>query len=145
MPILNSRMALHGAIIDLSIGVSEPTRQAMQSAGKAVPPPILIRALVDPGASSTSIVKSVLPPLGLSPTGFVPVTTPTTGSTAVIFDEYEVSLTIVHAELARIFDNVPILGCQPLSDDYQALFGRDLLKFCTFFYNGPDDTFSLAF
>ena len=145
MPILNAAMTLEGAIIDLSIGMTEPNRQAMLKAVKPAPAPILIRALVDTGAFCTHISASVIPPLGLTPTGSVLVATPSTGAKPATFVEYHVSVTILHPELARIFDIVPILACEPLADDYQALLGRDLLKSCTFFYNGPNDTFSLAF
>jgi hypothetical protein len=145
MPIVNAAMTLEGAIIDLSIGMIESARQAMLKAGKQAPAPVRIRALVDTGAFCTHIASSVIPPLGLAPTGSVLVATPSTGTTPAMFDRYDVSVTILHPELARIFDIVPILACEPLADDYQALLGRDLLKSCTFFYNGPDDTFSLAF
>lgn len=145
MPILNSTLTWNGPVIDIAIGVSEPRRQTLLSAGKLVPPLILIRALVDNGASTTHIAVSVIQPLGLTSTGPVPVITPSTGSTPAMFDEYDVSLTILHPELGKVFDLVAILECQPLSSDYQALLGRDILKYCSFHYNGPDETFSFAF
>jgi hypothetical protein len=138
-------MTVEGPIIDIVVSVSEPRRQALQSAGKPVPPPICIRALIDTGATSTNIVASVIQPLGLSANGAVQVVTPSTGSAPVMVDEYDLSILIVHPELGKVFDTVPILECQPLSNDYQALLGRDLLKYCSFFYNGPADAFSLAF
>lgn len=67
MPILNMPLGLDGPIVELSVSVSEPWRQALLSAG------------------------------------------------------------------------------QPLSNEFQALLGRDLLDSCLFFYNGPQQTFSLAF
>src|SRR5438105_1217206 len=115
MPILNAPLVPHGPIIDLAVGVSEPRRQYLLSIGKTVPPAIVIRALIDTGASSTHIAAPILQPLGLASKGPVPVITPSTGTTPAMFHEYDVSVTILHAELGKIFDIVPILGCQPLS------------------------------
>jgi hypothetical protein len=145
MPIINSSVNPHGPIIGLAVGVSESRRQYLLNIGKTPPAAVFIRALVDTGASSTHVVDSVIAPLGLTTKGPVPVITASTGSAPVLFDEYDVSLTILHPEMGKVFEIVPILACEPLSNDYQAMLGRDILQYCSMFYNGPDGTFSLAF
>lgn len=145
MPILNGPITSDGAIIELVVCVSEPRRQALQNAGKPIPAPVVIRALIDSGATSTNMVASVIQPLGLSASGTVQVITPSTGLAPVTVDQYDVSILIVHPEMGKFFDTVPILECQTLSSDFHALLGRDLLNYCSFFYDGPGQFFSLAF
>jgi len=145
MPILNLTLTPDGAIIDILVGVSVPRRQALIAAGATVPRPIAIRALVDSGASCTSIDVSAIQPLGLPPIGTVPVNTSTTGKSPVSCFVYDVSLVIVHPARGKSFSTIPVLECQALSGNFQALLGRDLLEHCSFFYNGLERTFSLAF
>lgn len=145
MPILNLPLSPDGAILDVLIGVSEPRRQALAVAGQQIPPPIPIRALVDIGATTTSIVASILQPLGITPTGSIPVSTSLTGSSPVPCNQFDISLILMHPILSRIFGVVPVIECQPLSPSFQALLGRDLLAHCLLVYNGQGGTFSLAF
>ena len=49
------------------------------------------------------------------------------------------------AVLAGVFQLVPIVACKPLSANFRALLGRDLLAHCLFVYDGPANRFSLAF
>jgi hypothetical protein len=62
------------------LGVSKPRRDALVAAGQTVPPTQRITALLDTGASCTTVDPSVITALNLQPTGIASVITPTTGT-----------------------------------------------------------------
>jgi hypothetical protein len=145
MPILTLPLVADGAVVDLLVGVSEPRRLALVAANQPVPAPVQIRALIDTGASVTCIEDSAIQPLGLIPTGIAQMVTPSTGAAPVACNQYDVSLLLIHPALARLFPAAPIIECKPLSPNFRALLGRDLLAHCLFVYDGQANRFSLAF
>jgi hypothetical protein len=138
MPILTFSLTADGAVIDLLVGVSQHREQALIAANQPVPSPVPIRALIDPGASVTCIEDTALKPLGLAPTGAVSLTTPSTGATPAVCNQYDVSLLLSHPVITYRFGAVPVIECKALSPNFKALFGRDPLKICLFVYDGPN-------
>jgi hypothetical protein len=63
----------------------------------------------------------------------------------VVCNEFDVSLTIIHPQLAIAFGIVPIIECTPLAPGFTALLGRDLLAHCVLIYHGQANPFSLSF
>jgi hypothetical protein len=145
MPILTLQLVPEGAVVDLAIGVSVPRTSALRNANQPVPSPIQIRALIDTGASITCIEAQALQPLGLTPTGTIPIVTPSTGSTPSIRNQLDVSLTLMHPNLNFTVPAIGIVECGALSPLFQGLLGRDLLSSCLFVYDGIGGHFSLAF
>ena len=145
MPHLTSLIAVGGPILDFRIGVSAPRASRLKKENKVVPPSIPIRGLIDTGASCTCIDPSCLSTLGLSPTGQVPIHTPTTGSSPQLRNQYDISLTLVHPDITRTIRAIPVVESQLSFQGIHALIGRDVLKNCLFVYDGVQETFSLAF
>jgi hypothetical protein len=111
---------------------------------------VKITALVDTGASATCLDHSVLQTLALTPTGSVPVITPSTGNLPVIADQYDISLLIPSAstnQVPLVIGTIPVVCCADLllSQGFQALIGRDVLAHCVFIYNGSIDSFTIAY
>ena len=94
MPSVSATVQPIGPIVRLAGLVSDPRRAALVAASRPVPNPILINGLLDTGASSTCIDPAVMQALGLTPTGFVPIVTPSTGSTPHMCEQYDVSIAI---------------------------------------------------
>lgn len=118
------------------------------AAGDVVPNPVRIEAMIDTGASSTCIDPWALDQLSLSPTGSCNVNTPTTGSTPVVADLYDVSLTIYAQanQSALIHQTMPVLKSELLvNQGFHALIGRDVLKGCLLTYDGTIGQFCLAY
>jgi hypothetical protein len=135
-----------GPIISVYVAVSQPRADALTAAGTAIPAPVLIRALVDTGASCTCIDPGVLTPLGLTPTGQMPMLTPSTGAVPQLKNQYDVSLIIPsgpHTPL--VFSAIPITESDLAVQGIQALIGRDILADCILAYNGTMRMFTLAF
>jgi hypothetical protein len=142
-------MSAGGPVLDAAVLVSDARRQALVDAGEAVPDPQYIRALLDTGASHTSIDPVVFTALGLTPTGSVEVCTPTTGKTSVSADTFDVGLAILAARQGEAHLILPTwkVSSSELFEmqNIHALIGRDVLARCVLSYNGAENTFTLAY
>lgn len=140
--------AAAGPVISALVHVSEGRQTALQSQGQAIPVPRVIRALVDTGASFTSIEPEVLQALGLTPTGTADIVTPSTGATPHTTDTYDVDLVIPKSpqEPPLKIANLRVAASQLfLAQGIHALIGRDVLTRCILVYNGERGEFCLAF
>lgn len=131
--------------MDLAIGVSNPRAEALKKLSLPVPQLIVVRALVDTGASCTCVDPAILKQLNLTPTGSVPVHSPTTGQNPVAQDQYDVSLTLMHAKLSLTIPSLPVIQSELAIQGIHALIGRDILKDCLLVYDGQLGVFTLAF
>lgn len=144
MPHLNLQISPLGPVIDVAVSVSNPRADALRTAGKPVPNPFQIRALVDTGASCTCIDPNVLSALGLSPTGSSPVHTPSTGGVAINIDQYDVGLILFTQTLSLTIGSLAVIATKLEIQGIQALIGRDVLKQCLLIYDGQLGVFTLA-
>ena len=115
--------------------------------GQPVPTAQTVPALVDTGASLTCVDPEVLTALELSPTGSIPVHTPSSGDDPEQMDVFDVSLQIWcgagDPPLERRI--IPVVGSKLKVQGIQALIGRDVLSDCLLVYNGTTSMFTLAF
>ena len=145
MPHLTGKVGRGGPILDVSIWLSERRRKALIADGKAVPPLVTVRGLIDTGASQSCVDVDVLSRLQIPPSGNTPVHTPSTGDEPHHFDVFEVAFVIPHEDSAKLIDSTPVVGAQLSQQGLGVLIGRDLLAQCMFFYQGPSKTFILSF
>jgi hypothetical protein len=137
-----------GPIVNAVVAPSQARQDALRAAGLPLPAPIRVRALIDTGASCTSIDPSVVAGLGLNPTGTAQVHTPSTGNTPHQALQYDVMIGIPGSDQSHppaIFPTVPVITATLLgTQGFHALFGRDLLDDCVLVYNGSMKFFTLA-
>src|ERR1700733_4374800 len=95
MPHFTLQVSPQGPIVDAGIMVGNARQQALQDAGQDVPPPQIIRALIDTGASISGVDPTVLTALGLSQTGEAEIHTPSTHGVAVTSPTYDVKIAIL--------------------------------------------------
>jgi hypothetical protein len=141
-----------GAVLSVEIGLAAANVQQLRQAGKPVPPPRTVRALIDTGTDATCVDPQVLAPLiaaaNLQPNRFLFSHMPAAGGMSPV-SEYDVSLTLLHPSgnprAHRIFRNHPVLEQSLGPLPYQALLGRDVLASCLLIYDGPSASFTLAF
>jgi predicted aspartyl protease len=145
LPYLIQQFAAGGPLIDVLVGVSQPRRQAMQSAGLPIPQQIQMRALIDTGASGTCVDPCIIKSLGLTPSGSVPIHTPSTNGVALVYSQYDISLALHHAKGTYHFHSLPVIEASLTSQGIQALIGRDVLEECLFIYDGASGSYTLAF
>lgn len=138
-------MTVDGPIIHVLIGVSTPRYQALRAAKQPQPQPITVPMLVDTGSSGCCVNQGLLAPLGLVPTGSIPMHTPTTGGAPVACDQYDISMMIPHPQTPFFVPIIAVIECRPLPGAIKGLIGRDFLSRCLFLYQGQLQGFSLAF
>ena len=105
-----------------------------------------MKALIDTGASHTTMDVSLVSQLGLSPTGMVQVITPTTGSTPCDQFTYDIGLFVPTPNGAGW--SVPlwvVSAAELIHQGFAILYGRDLLSQNTLHYDGANGMFTLTF
>lgn len=149
MPHFTLPLTREGPIVNVGFHVSAPRAQALREKGVEAPNLVQGRALIDTGASCTSVDPTVLDQLQLTPTGSVQVLTPSTGHNPHITDQYDLAIVIPGASKSDAplhFPIVPVIASELLqSQGFHALIGRDILWHCVLIYNGKGPYFSLAY
>jgi predicted aspartyl protease len=139
----------NGPIVNAGVSVSEGRRLALLAQGLAVPGMRTVKALVDTGASFTSVEPQVLQALNLTPTGTIEIVTPSTGNETHTTETYDVDFVIGGANQSDIpltIPNLRIAACDLfLRQGIHALIGRDILSRCVLVYNGSLDLFTVCF
>jgi hypothetical protein len=148
MPILNAPVLSEGPIVRALVHVSAARAEAMQNAGLQLPQAEIITALLDTGVSCTAIDPSILKKLGIPATGSVPILTPSTDQKPHICNQYDVLLAIITSHPSHyhvVSLTLPIIETNLSLQGIQGLIGRDILSKGVFWYNGHENSFSLAF
>ncbi len=128
-----------GPIIEVVLVPPPPVFANLKSEGKK-PPSKKVIALIDTGASGSCINGPISEELGLIVRDIVPVQTPSGISQQGVYDVGFLLL------LPGVMTNpilIQALGSDLKNQPYQALIGRDILKFCTLIYNGWDNSYQL--
>jgi len=143
MPILNGTMVSGlGPLLDIWVGASQPRIAALRQAGQTPPNPVRVRALLDTGASGTCIDDQVIAQLSLTPTGVIPIHTPSTSGTPQSCLQYDVGIIVDNPQVHVVRFTLPIIAAALRHQGIEALIGRDVLDDTTLFYNGPNQSFS---
>jgi predicted aspartyl protease len=148
MPHFTLTVDAPGPVVNAIIAVSEGRRQALEAAGHTIPMQQVVRALIDTGASHTSVDPSVLAKLSLTPTGTIEIVTPSTGTGTHTTDTYDVDFKMYAAETDTplAISNLRISACDLfLRQGIHVLIGRDILSRCLLVYNGTINIFSICF
>lgn len=132
-------LRIFGPIIPVQIAVPHALAQHLTSTNAPVPPPINGMALIDTGASITSVDNSAFQNLGVQPVGVATVGGAHGPAQQPVFPA---SISFPGTQLMGLAFN-QVLGCNisgqatgtPLP--LIALVGRDLLAHFIFIYNGP--------
>lgn len=127
-----------GMVVQAVIGMDGPKMAALLQAGKPVPRPIAVRALIDSGSDTTAVAPDVLVRLGLA--SFVTGTSQT-ASGPVEVKLYRVSLTLPGPDLA-----LPDMVVSELTAalPVDVLLGLDVLRHCLLILDGPGQRFILG-
>lgn len=148
MPIVATIITSLGAIIEVHVHVTVPLLGKLQAAGHAIPPPVLVRGLVDTGASSTCLDPSVIGQLGLLPTGSTPVHTASTAGRPQLRNQYDISVWLPIQRSAKphnIRRTLPVIETDLSNQGIELLIGRNILEGCLLVYDGAAGSMTLAF
>jgi hypothetical protein len=145
MPHFTLPITPEGAVISLQIGLSAPRIAALQKTNAPVPQAVVLRCLIDTGASGTCVDAAALAPLGLTPTGTTLISTPSTGQTPHQCLTYDVGIMFAHQDGYRLFGTIAVVATDFSVQSIDGLLGRDVLGSCLLVYDGTAKTFSIAF
>ena len=134
-----------GCYFDCKAMATQQRVEALKAAGLAFPPPQSIRVLIDTGASSTSVDHSVIASLGLDPTGFALVHTPTTSGIPVGRALYDLSIVFGEGSIDPRTYTIDVIETDFSGQPFALLLGWDILSRCVFRCDGPNGMFSLSF
>jgi predicted aspartyl protease len=127
-------LALHqrGPVIQVSVTIEQNAGKALLAQGKALPTPKTGFALIDTGASNTCIDDQAAVELGLP---IIDVAHMQSAS----HSKHQCNVYPVTIDIPGIVNlNSPrTLGAALAGQGLLALIGRDVLAYCTLFYNGP--------
>lgn len=148
MPSLSDALIAEGALVSILVGVSASTVQILRSALRPIPPPVVIRALLDTGAEMTGIDATLVQSLDPTSAGWQFANLPAHGGLLPVMLR-DISLTILHPS-GNPADNLVLrdwtvleLPLAPLH--YEAVIGRDVLARCDFLFSGRSNSFQLTY
>jgi hypothetical protein len=132
-----------GPVTQVLIGPSPALVQVLTAQGLPIPQAVPATALVDTGASGTSIVPSIVQALGLQPVGTGLLSTPSTHQpqSAALYDVSLVFLADTRVQAPSVRAMEVQLGGQAI----QCLIGRDLLSQGVLVYVGYAGMWTLSF
>jgi hypothetical protein len=123
---------------------------AFRKAGRPLPQPVPIRALLDTGSGETCLDTGLLAAfraVGLTPARFVTVNLAAAGGMTWA-PVYVVGLTVLNPQAGPpglVLRSHPVIDLNLRQFGYDALIGRDVLDGCLFFNDGPAGTFTLGY
>jgi predicted aspartyl protease len=144
MPFLTFPIVAEGALVDIFVALSTPRVDVLKAAGMGYPAPEKAKALIDTGASISSISPRIAKGLGLVPSGVTPIYSATTGVAPQNCNLYDVCLAFVQPSIKVLGVNIPVIEVD-LFTGIDVLLGRDMLGQCLCIYDGQSNTFVLAF
>lgn len=131
--------------MQLTIGVSLSLAAALRRAGRSIPAPVVVDALIDTGASGTVVHAPAIASLGLQVSGFANVHTPSTAGVSVRRPKYDVGLAVMDAKANFLIGSRPVIATDLSGNGVEALIGCDVLATCLLIYDGPAQAFTLNF
>jgi len=119
----------------------------LRAAGLEMPPPRVIRALLDTGASCSVVDAAIIRSLSLLPTGTISIFTPSTGAVPHRCNQYDVAIAMLMepTQVHVVSVTIPVIEAHLGAHNYQALIGRDVLAQALLVYNGRSGSLSMAF
>jgi len=116
----------------------------LKKARRPVAGPIIVRTLVDTGASCCALDYGIITRLSLMQTGLAKIHTSTTGLGCEERALYDVSIFIGTPDEVASF-TVSVVGADLASEGFLAIIGWDILKRCVLTCDGPQNVFRLDF
>jgi len=128
-----------GPILEVHFLISSDLEKKYIEEKKAIPEPIIVKALIDTGASAC-VIKSEMPKaLGLEPTGITKICTPSSKD----HECYHYFMRMVIPSHGLIYEG-PFISAPLEGQDVSSLIGRDVLKSGILIYTGYFNQFTFS-
>jgi predicted aspartyl protease len=129
-----------GPLITVSVGLSTRQASVHKNAGRPVPVAMEMVAIIDTGASGTSISDSLARAMGMWPIGETEIFTAGSAQTT----RHPIYEVLIGLPIGPDIDKHRVVGA-PLEGHVQCLIGRDILQHAVLRYNGLKNQYQLEF
>ena len=131
--------------MEIGFAASSARIDTLKLMGEPYPRPAWTTGLIDTGAGISAVGGDVITALGLKPIGKIDVYSAVAGGIRTC-NLYDICISLVRPPASAVMQtDMPIIEGTFTGKKYNALIGRDILRSCLFFYNGPANVFTLAF
>ena len=127
-----------GPVIEVQVAVPTALEQLLRQNNQPIPPPIRGRALIDTGATISSVDDASIRSLNVSPVGLI-----NTGTAGGPQQQNMYPARFILG-VGWVFEFSRVTGSNLTGTGLIALIGRDVLSRTLMVYNGPLGLFSLA-
>ena len=148
MPRIRVPIGNDGPVIALGMWVARAVAHGLVAQGAAVPPPQIIRALIDTGADRTAIHPHALALVSSSPGGTILVRRPGSGASGHRVNLHDIRLAFGGARVPPArgpWVEIEAAAVAPADPGILALIGRDMLVHCRFVYDGRNGELTLVY
>ena len=128
-----------GPILDVHFLISSDLEKKYTEENKKIPAPVIIKALIDTGASACVIQKEIPEKLGLEPIGVMNINTPSSKDHQC----YSYFMRMVIPAQGLIYEG-PFIAAPLEGQEISCLIGRDVLKSGILIYIGYANQFTLS-
>lgn len=138
---INPSIALlqRGPVIQVSVTIEQNAGKALVTQGKPLPAPKTGLALIDTGATGTCIDEKVAQELGLPVIDVAKMT-----SATHVDQQCNVYPVQINIPPILVLNSPRTMGAALAAQGLMVLIGRDVLRNCNLFYNGPAGQFTLS-
>ncbi len=136
-----------GAVVELIVGVGRAQLQTLRTGHRPIPQPVVLRALLDPGADATCVDRQAVRSLPLPYHTMVAAYLPALGG-LTFAHQSRVSLNVVnplHPGQPWVVSNGLVLELDLSGAGCEALIGRDWLSNHFLTLDGPAGSFTLRY
>lgn len=135
------QLQARGPSLQIEISLNAILAAQYQQSGHPLPSPVTGYALIDTGASVTSVDVSILDSLGIRAVGQLPISTPSGSSNQGIYScQFSFPGTPI-----PVLPFVNVVGSLLKTQGILALIGRDLLRSFLLIYDGVHGSWTLSF
>jgi len=132
-------LELDGPILEVHFLISSELENKYLSEGKTIPPPVIVKALIDTGASTCVIQDGIPQQLGLQPVGVIKINTPSCNDHNCYQFFMRMVIPAQNLVYEGTFTAAPLLG-----QNISSLIGRDLLNQGILIYIGYANSYTFS-
>lgn len=135
----SQNLQIEGPLVEVHFLISSDLEKKYIEQKKEIPKPVVIRALIDTGASACVIQKGIPEQLKLEPVGVIKINTPSSKD----HECYQYFMRMLIPSHSLIYEG-PFIGAPLDGQDICCLIGRDVLQSGILIYIGYNNQFTLS-